>query len=792
MKKIFSLLFILLFSTIIHGQTMIRLSQIEPIQGTVIKSQGETANKVLTTNGSGGALWQAPIIYAPLNGSANYIQNQNSSAQTANMWISGNAIFGGVVTSYGNFDLTGKTFFRAGQIQSTLAQGTAPFTIVSTTVNTNLNADLLDGQHGSYYQKAYGAVSLTDAPFGQTKLETPTIANLLHAGDDRFLVTTTGFSAVDTARLFDNNYDQYAAAQINTSNTAATITIDFTAKGEYSSSGGVVYPQGNVYVNFYNNATPDSVKVRYKTKDGGAVFNWSPYYIGTNVSTGGSTKLFKVALGGGGYYCNMIEILIKSGTLSAGTDPANMVAVSEIEYVPARSVDYRVTTYASKSAVNNFHDNAYWKNSLNQTKVTILSETGNVGIGTTSPASTLHVKKDQNATTELIVENVDTGTAALAKLTIRNLAGGNDALSLGVFGTGFTTTGGYLKDGAYLFAENALSGGLSIGARASADLRFYTAGQADANERMRITSGGNILIGTTTDNGVDKLQVNGSVSGTVLKSTVATGTAPLTVASTTVVTNLNADLLDGKHLTDLNTSGTLSNVAYKNAANTFTYNQTISGSSNSLRMIINAGSTAFSTGGGVTEYRREGLTFLQVGVESGIFTGTVPAGGAIMVSGSYPLQIGNGNFRRIRLDASGRVLMGSNTNNMTDDGVNQLQVDGSASINGEVFGKAAQSLTETSGAVAWNYASGSSAVVTIDEPTLITLSNVPDGATGNIAIVQGDSGDDDVTFAHTGLTVKWRNNDKELTDTSGAYDVISFWRAGNILFLTLGSNYINQ
>lgn len=57
---------------------------------------------------------------------------------------------------------------------------------------------------------------------------------------------------------------------------------------------------------------------------------------------------------------------------------------------------------------------------------------------------------------------------------------------------------------------------------------------------------GNVIIGTGTDNGTDKLQVNGSVSATQLKSTVATGTSPLTVASTTVVTNLNADKLDGQ------------------------------------------------------------------------------------------------------------------------------------------------------------------------------------------------------------------------------------------------------
>lgn len=37
--------------------------------------------------------------------------------------------------------------------------------------------------------------------------------------------------------------------------------------------------------------------------------------------------------------------------------------------------------------------------------------------------------------------------------------------------------------------------------------KFYT----DGVERMKISSNGNILVGTTTDNGVDKLQVNGSI-----------------------------------------------------------------------------------------------------------------------------------------------------------------------------------------------------------------------------------------------------------------------------------------
>ena len=48
-----------------------------------------------------------------------------------------------------------------------------------------------------------------------------------------------------------------------------------------------------------------------------------------------------------------------------------------------------------------------------------------------------------------------------------------------------------------------------------------------------------------------------TMSATSLISTVATGTAPLTVTSTTKVTNLNADLLDGYHANSASTASTI-------------------------------------------------------------------------------------------------------------------------------------------------------------------------------------------------------------------------------------------
>ncbi|KKM18698.1 hypothetical protein LCGC14_1663040, partial [marine sediment metagenome] len=67
-----------------------------------------------------------------------------------------------------------------------------------------------------------------------------------------------------------------------------------------------------------------------------------------------------------------------------------------------------------------------------------------------------------------------------------------------------------------------------------------------------VSFNGNVNDGTLTYKTTeDEFRFASLVQATQLKSTIATGTAPLIVASTTVVSNLNVDLLDGKHETDL-------------------------------------------------------------------------------------------------------------------------------------------------------------------------------------------------------------------------------------------------
>jgi hypothetical protein len=95
----------------------------------------------------------------------------------------------------------------------------------------------------------------------------------------------------------------------------------------------------------------------------------------------------------------------------------------------------------------------------------------------------------------------------------------------------------------------------SIGPTIASNQTAFDFNLADDNNndlwRWRFTPSGstvyNAMTLTPTSNGVSNLAVAGTVQGTQLISTVATGTSPLSVTSTTLVTNLNADLLDGKN-----------------------------------------------------------------------------------------------------------------------------------------------------------------------------------------------------------------------------------------------------
>ena len=119
---------------------------------------------------------------------------------------------------------------------------------------------------------------------------------------------------------------------------------------------------------------------------------------------------------------------------------------------------------------------------------------GNVGIGTDNPQSSLHIYST-NATA--IIQNSSTSSVGnLSRLFYRALLGSG---AIGFVGF--------------------IDGVLDSTTQNTGYLKFHTYNNGNADERMRITSGGNVLMGTTTDNGA-RLQVSNGTLGLNLQAHV--------------------------------------------------------------------------------------------------------------------------------------------------------------------------------------------------------------------------------------------------------------------------------
>lgn len=116
----------------------------------------------------------------------------------------------------------------------------------------------------------------------------------------------------------------------------------------------------------------------------------------------------------------------------------------------------------------------------------VIDYDGNVGIGITNPSYEFELYKSQSGFTDLTVYNDNAGTAAVARFIAHN---GGSALTIEKIGGSYTTSGARIAGAGVVF-ESGSAGLNLVAGNASGLMRFYTGGSADANERMRITSGG--------------------------------------------------------------------------------------------------------------------------------------------------------------------------------------------------------------------------------------------------------------------------------------------------------------
>jgi len=157
---------------------------------------------------------------------------------TGNIKIAGTGVTYGHINSIVQSIYGAKTFnspVTAPNFISTVATGTAPYATTSTTLNTNLNADLLDGQHGAYYKAELDPLYIADTSniaFLNTKntfTKNQTISKIIggtSTTSDLYLQTTSGIGTIgaDMHFLVGNNGATEAMTILNNANVGIGTT----------------------------------------------------------------------------------------------------------------------------------------------------------------------------------------------------------------------------------------------------------------------------------------------------------------------------------------------------------------------------------------------------------------------------------------------------------------------------------------------------------------------------------------------------------------------------------------
>lgn len=153
---------------------------------------------------------------------------------------------------------------------------------------------------------------------------------------------------------------------------------------------------------------------------------------------------------------------------------------------------------------------------------------GDLAGSPTITAATVATSLDMNGTELILDADGDTSITADSDDQIDIKIGGADEINI-------TST----------VIQPATNGGMSLG---SASNRFSNLFASGTSSLSTVSIGGGAIQNTAIGSVIPSTGAFTSLSASSqITSTLATGTAPMVIASTTAVSNLNADLLDGQH-----------------------------------------------------------------------------------------------------------------------------------------------------------------------------------------------------------------------------------------------------
>jgi hypothetical protein len=427
-----------------------------------------------------------------------------------------------------NLDITG-TARISGQLNlgSTITNGTFTYTLPGATGTLALSTDL------SSYVPTSRTLTINGTTYDLSADRSWTIAaGISGSGTTNYVPKFTSGTAIGDSLIYDNGTN----VGIGTASPAAK--LDINGGDLYVRTGGGIY--GNTFGPYSGNMTislggsGNSLIV----SGGAATFSSSVTIEGANssIKSGNELRFYRTdnaiytrLYDAGTYFAldnrngngfdfqsaGTSQMRISSaGNVGIGTSSPTTVtnyivqtingtSGSFTEYQQGGSYAFRIGSDSSLGGFLNQTDANPIRFFINNGERMRITSGGNVGIGTTSPSYAIDVLTSGAQAARFAVSGTNLYTAYRA-----------NSVDVGYIGNGVgTVSGGTATDFGFLATTNMV---------------FAT---GSALERMRITSGGLVLIGTTSATGVDKVRINndGVSSYSTVMITNANSTANLYV-----------------------------------------------------------------------------------------------------------------------------------------------------------------------------------------------------------------------------------------------------------------------
>lgn len=461
--------------------------------------------------------------------------------------------------------MTGPLIVKAAitgtQLISTIATGTSPLKVTSTTVVTNLNSDLLDGLHETSFFRARGDQSIASSVPTTTELANNNNLcgswNVQYTGASGHLVQ---FNTGSGSTRYMQFYSMYSGSLYWRNSTDSTLnTKSWKTIVDSANYTGIVLKigtatKGSATLPIYLNAgTPTACSTTLGVSiTGNAATATTAQYLASNS---------RMDYGWNGL--NYFNIYGTAGTaVKANNTPTTawwhilrFNHANNSGYYTDLAVPFDANSLYYKRVAAGALANGKWVRILDELNYTSYVNPANfvTSLGTNGN----YVTWTKNGTTNNLTVPFATTSNVLNSLGNRTAISGTTVGQSGlrlyeVYNNGYPVNYGNVLNigglgyGELLFQWTGDSNPGHLYYRSKRDV----ASQAWSNW---VTILDNNNYSSTLDGRYVTLATNQTVSGiktfsTQQKFTVATGTSPFTVSSTTVVSNLNADMLDGWHL----------------------------------------------------------------------------------------------------------------------------------------------------------------------------------------------------------------------------------------------------